>query len=539
MSTSFPGKTAPTAQKLRGGYYTPEPIARFIADWVCEAGVHTLEPSAGDGAILKFLAERSRPIGIEIDPDEAALARRNSNIDVLNSDFFDWFVPSQYSTFDGVAGNPPYIRFGNWPIKEREKALNFMSLSGLTPSRLTNAWLPFVVAAIQAVKEEGRIGLVLPAELLQVGYAKELRAFLEQSCSQINLVSFRQLVFPSVQQEVVLLLAEKGAREVEIHAFEVESLECLDEVVIERGSPTAPISPGSKWTQFYLTAAEIERLRALKNRKGIHSIGDFARVNVGVVTGRNSFFCLSEEEARSLKLEDLTIPLVSRSNFLRYPTITTEDLALENDKGKTRLLAVPSDFDLDKSTPLRRYIRHGEQEGVHSGYKCRIRTPWWSVPSTQVPDGFMLRQVSKTLMISANHADATSTDTVHRLFFHDSDLSPTQLAVAALNSLSFCSAEVEGRSYGGGVLELEPREAQKVLVPNPHAVSEALISRVDSLLRAGDHEGAVNLVNEELLVKQVGLSYDEVAALARSHKKLMNRRLRRGKTNRKNNNVGA
>ena len=53
---AFAGPAAPSAEKLRGGYYTPEPVARFLAEWVTSAGPRLLEPSCGDGAILRVLA---------------------------------------------------------------------------------------------------------------------------------------------------------------------------------------------------------------------------------------------------------------------------------------------------------------------------------------------------------------------------------------------------------------------------------------------------------------------------------------------------
>jgi adenine-specific DNA methylase len=50
----------------------------------------------------------------------------------------------------------------------------------------------------------------LPAELLQVSYAKPLRNFLAHFFHKINIISFEKLVFPDIQQEVVLLLCEKN-----------------------------------------------------------------------------------------------------------------------------------------------------------------------------------------------------------------------------------------------------------------------------------------------------------------------------------------
>lgn len=52
------------------------------------------------------------------------------------------------------------------------------------------------------------MGLVLPAELLSVNYAAEVRRFLLQSFERVDLVLFTERVFPDAQEEVLLLLAE-------------------------------------------------------------------------------------------------------------------------------------------------------------------------------------------------------------------------------------------------------------------------------------------------------------------------------------------
>jgi adenine-specific DNA methylase len=69
----FEAKASPTHDKLRGGYYTPEPIADFVSDWVAKkAGSVLLEPSWGDGNILAFLAKHSsQAMGVELFPREA------------------------------------------------------------------------------------------------------------------------------------------------------------------------------------------------------------------------------------------------------------------------------------------------------------------------------------------------------------------------------------------------------------------------------------------------------------------------------------
>ncbi len=73
---SFPTKASPSVDKLRGGYYTPDLIAQFVAGWVGEAGAKVLEPACGDGAILRWLASDGREaLGVELVDVEAAKLR--------------------------------------------------------------------------------------------------------------------------------------------------------------------------------------------------------------------------------------------------------------------------------------------------------------------------------------------------------------------------------------------------------------------------------------------------------------------------------
>src|ERR1700761_817609 len=160
--TTFAGKTAASADKIRGGYYTPAPVARFLAAWVCQAGARILEPSCGDGRILRELtAFTSQAHGVELNACEAEKSREFAPVDLDN--FFSWFSTTNQCSWDGVAGNPPYIRFGNWAPDQRLPALELMQRAGLRPTKLTNAWVPFVVASTLAVRDGGRVGLVLPA----------------------------------------------------------------------------------------------------------------------------------------------------------------------------------------------------------------------------------------------------------------------------------------------------------------------------------------------------------------------------------------
>lgn len=533
---TFAAKPPASAEKLRGGYYTPDPVAAYLAAWVGKAGRRLLEPSCGDGAILKYLVRgRGKQVqGVELFSTEAEEARRaaRGRAAVHEGDFFHWLTPSQLGAWDGVAGNPPYIRFGNWPESDRTLAFALMEERGLRPTRLTNAWVPFTVGSVLAVRAGGRVGLVLPAELLQVSYAAQLREFLLEELCELNIVSFRHLVFPGILQEVVLALGVRGKATTRICTAEVDDACGLQEIDWE-STPAAPTlrHDREKWTKYFLRTEQIDNLRWARQHGGLIELGEVARVEVGVVTGRNSFFTMTPAEAEERGLTDFCIPLVARSSQLSGLTYDESDLGKQtaNDV-RCLLLNVDPKTSLSRNRALRKYVQDGETAGVDLGYKCQIRTPWWSVPSVWTPDGFMLRQIHKHPMLVSNHTDATSTDTVHRVRVRG-NVDIDRLAGCLINSASFAFAEIIGRSYGGGILELEPREAQELLVPPPRGVTKKLAHQLDELLREGDLMTALDLGDAALLVDGCGWDPARVTSLRSAWIRLRDRRSRRGQSN--------
>jgi adenine-specific DNA methylase len=527
---AFAGKAAASADKIRGGYYTPAPVARFLAGWVRRAGPRILEPSCGDGRILRELAALSSDAhGVELVAVEAAKAREFAPVDV--DSLFTWLRHTGGNVgagnWDGVVGNPPYIRFGNWPAEQRDPALELMRRAGLRATRLTNAWVPFVVASATLVRDGGRVGLVLPAELLQVGYAAQLRDFLLSRFREITLLTFRRLVFDGILQEVVLFCGVAGAGPAQIRTVSLDDADALAHADLDgqRVHPgPALLHEKEKWTKYFLSSAQIEVLRALKQSGAMARLGGMADVDVGVVTGRNSFFTFTDDQAHALGLRTHCVPLVSRSaqlcGLVYDSDCRASDVAANH---RTWLLDAPQ----DPSDPaLVAHIRAGEAAGVHTGYKCSIRKPWWSTPSLWVPDLFMLRQIHRAPRLTVNAAGATSTDTVHRVRL-DPGVDSTALATVFHNSATFAFAEIMGRSYGGGILELEPAEAEQLPVPPPAHADAELTADVDLLLKANEMDKALDIVDRRVLIDGLGLSRDVVAHFRTAWVVLRDRRTRR------------
>src|SRR5436305_288562 len=149
-----------------------------------------------------------------------------------------------------------------------------------------------------------------------------------------------------------------------------------------------------KWTQYFLNADEILMLRSLKSHPNITLSGRVIDVDVGIVTGENRFFVLNEQQTRDAELKSFMQKIVSRSAHLKGAIFGKEDWQI-NAAGQVPayLLVAPNMPREILPAPLREYILKGEAANYHKGYKCSIRSPWYTVPSVWNPEAFMLRQI--------------------------------------------------------------------------------------------------------------------------------------------------
>lgn len=528
---------AAVQSKLRGGYYTPAPVAAFLAKWALPDGARTvLEPSAGDGAFVEAVSQRlggrGRVDAIELHEEEAAkIKERVPSAHVVSSDAFTWYSVDRDGTYDAVVGNPPFIRYQTFPEAHRAAGFALMHLEGLRPNRLTNAWVPFVVLATRALKPGGRLAMVVPAELLQVTYAGELRAYLARSYSELTVVTFRRLVFDGIQQETVLLLGRRSATDkpASMSFIELDNADDLTTQTVETAErvPVDLDHAREKWTQYYLSARELGLIRELEASHALTTLGELAQVDVGIVTGRNEFFVLTPSEADALGLRPFCLPLVGRSAQIPGLVLREDEWeGLAEADSRCLLLQLGRTARDDLTPEALAYVKQGEAADYHTGYKCRIRQPhWWNVPSTAVPDAFVLRQIHEGPRVILNSAGATCTDTIHRLRVN-ADVDPAWLAAASMNSVTFAFSEIRGRSYGGGVLELEPNEADGLPFPRPGV--ELPLADLDLWARRKEADQILDEV-DRLVLADCGLTAAEITAVRAVWRKLSNRRLARKK----------
>lgn len=533
--------------KLRGGYYTPDKISEFIAEWAIRTTTDSvLEPSCGDGSFLSAVTTRYRELGatdaqirdnilgIELDNAEAKKSAQYGTT-VVCKDFFTYYQEKieDQAQFDVIVGNPPFIRYQHFTEEYRKIAFFLMNKHGFQPNRLTNIWLPFLVLSCKALKPTGRVGMVIPAELFQVDYAAEARQFLSTFFDKLTLVTFKRLVFEDIQQEIILLLGERGCDKHGIRVVELNDMADLiaqGQTCLENTELKELDHSRDKWVKYYLSNEELELLKRLNSDSRISNATDLFEVNVGLVSGENDFFIMNRATVDEFNLQQSVIPIISRSEQLKGVQLTNEDYSNLIELGKKVFFFAPGNKELDALTDEEKvYIQWGEEKGFNKNYKCRIRPKWYHVPQTWCADAFLIRQAHLYQRMILNEKKALVTDTLHKVRFFDG-IDGKQVAAAFLNIYTFALSETLGRSYGGGVLTFEPGEMRKIRIPMQMA-EQLDLSKIDRWQRNGEIDKVLEYTDTILLKEGLGLSEHEIDLLHSIWKKMCSRRMTRKKQN--------
>lgn len=534
-----------TNQKLRGAYYTPLQLANAMVNlFASEPISKVLEPSCGDGVFIDSLAKKGLLnkvkclTAIEIDSDEAEKVRKhyatNRAIKVLHEDFFDYYKRCyKKERYDLILGNPPYIRYQYLTEKQRSIQSQILTEHGMKANKLINAWVCFLVACVQMLADNGKIAFVIPAEILQVAYAEDLRLFLSNQLSRITLITFEKLVFPEIQQEVLVFIGEKGGDEKGIRIIKMNDLSGFDTLVLHKKGYQKLQHAKEKWTKYFVSSKDVDVIQKIRADSRFARFSDFGIINIGITTGNNNYFSIDKTTETSFNLQPVSLPLIGRSSHAHGIFFTEDDWKANVNSGKKAMLINFPDIPYDSYPASHKlYIKNGEKSGQQKGYKCSIRDRWYIVPSIWVPDAFFLRRNNLYPKFVLNKCGAVSTDTMHRMKFNDG-VDAESVLLSYYNSISFAFTEICGRSYGGGVLEILPGEMGNIMLPKIDNVDPklkmSLLERIDAIVRKNENiEIALDMVDQELLVNVLGIEPLLCSQCRDVWKKLQQRRLGRG-----------
>ncbi|MET0701955.1 MAG: SAM-dependent methyltransferase, partial [Mycobacterium sp.] len=363
-----------------------------------------------------------------------------------------------------------------------------------------------------------------------------VRKFLFDRFATVDLVLFDEQVFPGAEADVVLLLADGFNAGPSAHAtiHRAPNAAALTSVLARHH--WVPPDPSDKWVSGLIGGAPATKIAALTTAGQFTTLDQWGATTLGMVTGNNGYFALSRQRKADLGLraDDVVRLSPPGSSHLRGLVLSPELMNRLEDNGKSVYLFRPGP---DPSPAAQRYIDAGYTAGVHNAYKCRIRRPWYRVPLLRPADLLLTCMNADTPRLVTNQVHAHHLNSVHGVYLNDTHRAAGRelLPLAMLNSVTVLHAEMVGRAYGGGILKIEPREADRWAVPSLQLVTDradqlrAVRRQIATLLRHGRLMEAVAIIDDVLqLDAQLG-SRKALKSLQIAHDSLSSRRTARSR----------
>lgn len=531
-----------------GIFYTREDVAQILTDWaILDKDATLLDPSYGGcaflNAALATLYRRGNPqpggqiYGVDIDPKAKSYLKDlfpagAKSEQYVTGDFFDIDANHFGFLFSSLVGNPPYVRYHDIPERLQKRAEERMKELGTQISGRSSYWAFFLIYSIQFLRPGGRLAMVLPGALLHTDYAVKVREIFTSHFEEVSIFLLQERIFDKTEEESVVVCAGgAGKPNKTIRVGTVSTVDdlrtALDHPEIWTRTLDGEQGDGG-WLRALVDQNVLDFYDGVCDSSSVIRLGDWVTPRIGVVTGNNRFFILSQSEREKREIpEEFFVPVIKRPVYLSGLIARNSNFRWLKEKDKEYLLLSLPESMSEMPGALRSYIEQGINNEVHQAEKCKSRKPWYVVPQNYVPDAFMPCMSAAWPRLIVNRSTFTCTNNIIRLSWKEERPAKDwlKLALGSLSTLTQLSAELVGRSYGGGVLKVEPTELSHLAIPLlPDVIVDQLAEKVNESLRGGNMAAATDAVDEALMTVGTSNSSVRLQQLRSARNKLFLRR---------------
>lgn len=464
-------------RRLMGQFATPGKLAREIVDSSVaylprgNSKLTMLEPSMGSGAFvsaaLKTMGSRmSRIRGYELDADFYRAASdlwKSFPVDPIHEDFTR---ATPKAIFDFVVANPPYVRHhGLKPGEKRRLQELVRTQHGIDISGLAGLYCYFLLLSKAWMKPNAVGAWLIPSEWMSVNYGKALRRFLTD---KVRLLRVHRFDVSDVRFSDALVsscvvwfrnAAPDGAKVEFTYGANLnrpDRREVLDVSVL---------CPDEKWPPRTADDVSTETWK----------IGDFFNIRRGIATGDNAFFVLTERDVVEKKIPTRFLrPILPSPRHLKVDHVEADECGLPANAERRFLLDCTGYAKEDLPLPVRTYIESGETTTAQRNL-CSSRPVWYD-QEQRIPAPFLCSYMGRGDAHSApirfilNDTKAIVSNSFLMLYPKSqlakklsADPSTAEQVWRMLLAIPREHIVSAGRSYGGGLQKVEPREL--ALVP--------------------------------------------------------------------------
>jgi methylase of polypeptide subunit release factors len=481
---------SPEERNKRGQFSTPHPLALEIIMSALnhlpkQVPVSFIEPGMGTGVFFSALRHLAidrtirEAVGVEKDPAYAEVASKiwsPHGLAVELKNFLDFAAdPKQSRRYNLLCTNPPYVRHHHLDPKTKQRLQVLISNQlGITASGLSGLYVYFMLLSHEILADDAIAAWLVPSEFLYVNYGKAVRDYLLRHVTLLSIHQFdpEEVKFDDalVSSCIVIYRKRPPAPGTTFRfSFGADLLETkhVHEIAIEN-----QVLSG-KWTSLHFGDEE----RADGND---YKIADFFTIKRGLATGANEFFIVDKEI-----IEQYEIPSQFVKPILPGPRYLTETVIEAERDGTPKIERVKYLIDCDvppnivkKNYPsLWRYFQTGVEKGIPERYLCASRAEWY-YQERRAPSPFLATYIGRSqngtkspFRFILNLSRALVTNVYLNLYPNETLASLLQEdrarrfeLVKLLNQIPLDEIMRAGRSYGGGLHKIEPRELADVTI---------------------------------------------------------------------------
>jgi adenine-specific DNA-methyltransferase len=492
LGDAFCALRSPAGRRSLGQTFTPPPVIESMIAWAAGTGIRparVVDPGSGSARMLLAAGRRwpeAALIGVEIDPAAATIGRASlaaagfaGRSAVLLGDYRTARL-AQAGGPTLFLGNPPYVRHHQIAAAGKDWFRRAAREQGLPASALAGLHAHFFLATARHAAP-GDLGvLITAAEWLDVNYGRLVRELLLGALGgqAVHLIEPAAAVFADAAATSVIACFRPGTTPEAIRMRRVAGPAELGELAggilvpapvlraalrwgpllrVARPGATSPeearpgsASPGSAspWRPGRLPEGHVE-------------LGELCRVHRGQVTGANAVWVTAG--AHPLIPAWFLVAAVTRAReLIAAGPVLAPGAALR------RVISLPADLDDlpgAERAGVARFLRQATAAGAADSYVARHRTPWWRVRLGAPPPIMASYMGRRPPVFVRNRAGASYLNIAHGLYPRE-PLDPGVLdALAAFLSRSV--SPEQGRVYAGGLIKFEPREMERLPVPEP------------------------------------------------------------------------
>lgn len=466
-------------RNILGQFSTPFLLAKEMAEYVLslehETPIRFLEPSIGTGVFFSALKQSTnvaKAVGYEIDPHYFNPTRSlwaKYDLELIRGDFFK---QNANRDFNLILANPPYTRHHHIDndAKKYLKEKIYREF-GITISGLSGLYCYFLILSTLWLKEGGLSCWLIPSEFLDVNYGTAIKKFL---CDKVDLISIHKynpsdLQFSDALVSSSIVTFRNKSPKNHLVKF-TNGCSLLNPTGVNEVSLSS-IDPHSKWNVLFDGRENETEIKG-------NTIGEYFKVSRGISTGNNSFFIIPYKEVVSRQLPDeFLVPVLPAPRHLKFDKIHLNFDNIVNDN-RLYMMSCPLPIDVikNKYPSLYEYIIEGEQRKANFGYNCKKRSPWY-LTETRAPAPIYMTYMgrgeynSKMFRFILNESNAIVTNSYLILYPKDKykhcfvDKVTTEKVWSILNSIPKDRLARCGRTYGGGLFKIEPKELESLIVP--------------------------------------------------------------------------